>query len=106
MSGRMSDSIENQTLQEWKDMMFDGYTRDTGSWRVAGDWLYPGTGNRSFSQQDVAYHVCEANYEILRGECTTKRRYNSSISPIEEGCARCGDKIPDGIKMIMLLGKL
>jgi hypothetical protein len=73
------------------------------SWREVDNWLYPGRDNVTFCNRDVVYHVCRANYERLQGNPPNA---HSSVVSMERGCLICGDKVPEGIKMIMLLGKL
>jgi hypothetical protein len=92
-----------QTYEEWETSMLRGYEGMHESWRAVENWLYPGRDNVTYCKRDVVYHVCPANYERLYGGAGS---HDLSVTDMERGCLMCGDKVPEGIKMIMLLGKL
>jgi hypothetical protein len=94
---------ENQTYEEWENMLLHHPLWRNSSWRSVGNWLYPSKTNAVYRHKDVVYHVCRANYDSLH---SIEEGYSDSITGLDEGCHTCGDGVPDGIKMIMLLGKL
>jgi hypothetical protein len=97
------DELKEQPFEEWKAEILTDYERTKTSWRVVGDWLYPGKENNIYFGSDVVYHVCPANHQRLISNLSG---VDSGVANMEKGCNMCGAEVPEGTKMIMLLGKL
>lgn len=104
---------EVPTYDAWKFSLTDGYSRECRedgdtAWICIDEWLFNAKENRVYDRENVAYHVCLANYNRIYHRDPNESNYNMtpSISDIEKGCLMCGTPMPDGTKMIALLEKL
>ena len=104
---------QDPTWEEWERDMIDDhdtskcYDGRIPTWLSLGSWLYPAKENNAYRSDKsihVVYHVCKKNYERHYGNATTKAE--PPIASIEIGCQLCGEKVPDGFKMIMMLERL
>lgn len=62
-------------------------------WDRIGEWAYP---NKRNPNTVVFFHACPSSMGKNNGVQTLR----------EDKCHTCGTPVPDGIKMIALLGKL
>ncbi len=112
------DEIEPyKTWEEWEREMLDGYdtskryqSKTPSAWLAIGHWLYQSKENGAY-RECVTYHVCKTNWKRNYQNITPTAECGdtaaaSSLANIERGCLLCGEKVPDGFKMIMLLEKL
>ena len=81
------------SFEGWRQAAINQCELSTTQWKAIGDWMYPTKENISF--REVFVHLCV--------ERKTRER---SIDYSFNECKCCGEKVPDGIKMIALLEKL
>lgn len=81
---------DSKTFDEWvRDI--EERARKNMVWSRIGEWLYPLKSNDGWSQ--VVFHLCPES------------RGSTKAIPLEEPC-ECGKRVPDGVKMIILLESL
>ena len=95
---------EEWDLEDWDAEMadFDVWKRCTlkrvivmEEWNNIGDWMYTVKGA---ARSNIFSHVCKPSWAYLsKGGASIGKDY------IEGGCRHCGEEVPDGIKMIVLL---
>jgi hypothetical protein len=101
------------TYEEWEKEMLNDFDpsldhSDNLSWYALGNWLYSTRRNTCYYGVATVYHVCQGNYRRLNADLFPEKgkSHANPIAEIEAGCLLCGAKIPDGMKMVMLLEKL
>ncbi len=90
-TGQLGFNISKATnYKGWARELKDRVRRNS-QWERVGLWLYPTKTNRSWWQ--IAFHACESS------------RHSSSAIKLDEACS-CGEVVPEGIRMVILLESL
>jgi hypothetical protein len=68
-------------------------------WNRIDAWIFPTKDNNMRSQ--VYYHVCDGNRKTA--DHIVKGSANISLRLDPDECKACGAKVPDGLKMVVML---
>ena len=62
------------------------------NWKRVGTWMYPTRENGRWAE--LFYHICRTNFDLENTPDGVK---------MTDDCCACGEKVPDGLKMVVLL---
>ncbi len=88
----------DEAFEKWLSRISYNIDRLNSSWSRVGEWAFP---SKDSSLQEIFFHLCEGSWKRANVDGD-----NSASAMNGEACHTCGVKVPDGIKMISLLGKL
>jgi hypothetical protein len=83
-----------ETYEQWREWVIGKAGHD---WQYAGDWFFPAPRNKWPKHSGTFYHICRENWKLDNDDTV------EIVESCKESCQRCGEEIPEGIKMIAML---
>ena len=73
----------------------------SSNWKIIGDWCYSTLANKHRGPQQM-YHLCDGSHKLYLIDSHPERKEQVTRMH-HKHCIACGDLVPEGLKMVVML---